>query len=372
MKRITARQLDIYTVDLVDIYDHLEQEIFMKMAELLKSNAEIASKEALMWQVEKLRQVGALNSYTVKKLAEATDMMPQELARIFNELAGDTIFTVDQQVKQIGLTELGQPTELDSILQQYLENIADDLDNFTNTRLINTNVTDGFVAKIYKDIIDKTTASVIAGNQTVNQAVTKTIIEYRNRGLPTGFVDKGGRRWNIQSYVDLVVRTNANQAYNNISTSRMAEYGIDLVLVDTYAGARPTCARIQGGVCSLSNPSSNPKYPSIYEFGYGEYSGIRGIHCRHSLYPFVDGVSTNNQPQVDVSEANKVYKQMQRQRSLERKVRAAKYDLQIAETTGDEDAINRAKALIRSRQQLVRQWVEETGLARRYDKERVI
>lgn len=276
MKRVTGRQLDLYTVDLVDIYDHLEQEIFLKMAQLLKAPPDLDNQGTLMWQVEKLRQVGALNSYTVKELARATDMMPQELARIFNDLLGDTIFTVDEQVKQLGLQTLGQPTELDSILQQYLENIFEDLDNFTNTRLINTNVTDGFVAKVYKDIIDKTTASVIAGNQTVNQAVTKTIIEFRNKGIPSGFVDRGGRRWNIQSYVDLVVRTNANAAYNNVSTSRMAEYGIDLVLVDTYAGARPTCARIQGGVCSLSNPSSDPRFPSIYEFGYGEPSGIRG------------------------------------------------------------------------------------------------
>lgn len=96
------------------------------------------------------------------------------------------------------------------------------------------------------------------------------------------------------------------------------------------------------------------------------------IHCRHSLLPFVPGVSTNNQPQIDVEEANKVYKQMQHQRSLERKVRSAKYDLQIAEVTGDETQINRAKSLIRKRQALVRAYVEETGLARRYDKERVI
>ena len=360
----------MYTAPLVDIYAELEREIFEKMAELLKTDPNMTKEYALEWQIEKMRQIGILNIETINELADVVGVARNELASTFNAIAGDTIYTVDQQVKRLGKEVLeNPPTEMDSLLQTILDYVFDDLDNLVNARLPGRN---GVAAQVYTDIVSQATTSAMVGNKTINQAVTESIIKAREKGLPTGFVDKGGRVWNVQNYTDLLIRTAANQTYNNLSTERMKDYDIDLVRVDYYAGARPTCAQIQGKVCSMSNPSSDPKYPSIYEFGYGTPSGIRGIHCRHRLYPFVDGVSTNNENPPDVTEANKVYKEMQKQRSLERNVRKAKADLRIAEITGDEHEIARTKSLVRSRQMLVRQWTEKTGLPRRYDKERVI
>ena len=84
--------------------------------------------------------------------------------------------------------------------------------------------------------------------------MTETVIKWAEQGLESGFVDKRGNVWHVEHYANTVLRSTVNNTYNELRLSRMNEYGIDLVLVNSYSNARPSCARIQGGVCSMSNP----------------------------------------------------------------------------------------------------------------------
>src|SRR5690606_4666242 len=117
---------------------------------------------------------------------------------------------------------------------------------------------------------------------------------------------------------------------------------------------------------------NDTRYPSIYEFGYGEPWGLRGVNCRHMFYPFVEGLMENNQPQYSVEEMEKNRKLSQKQRYYERQVRRAKRSLMLAEEIGHEETIQRYRRLVRERQAKLREFVKENNLVRRYDKERVI
>lgn len=238
--------------------------------------------------------------------------------------------------------------------------------------MITTTFGEGTVARMYRKVVEETTAQVLTGNLTINQAMAETVIKYAEKGIESGFVDKSGRVWHVEQYTQTVLRSTVNNTYNDLRLNRMQDYGIDLVLVSSHAAARPACARIQGGVCSMSNPSSNPKYPSIYEFGYGRPDGIRGINCSHILYPFIDGLNVNNQIQIDESKASEQYELTQKQRYYERQIRKAKRSLKLAETAEDEKAIEKYKQLVKDRQRRVREFVAENDLPRRYDKERII
>jgi len=290
---------------------------------------------------------------------------------MFRDVGTKTIKSVDEEVKEFR-NKLPEPTNIDRMLESYVRQTFLELDNFVNQTLITTNYGEGTVARMYRKIVEETTAQVLAGNKTINQAVAETVIKWSDKGIDTGFVDKGGRRWQLEQYADTVLRSTVNNTYNDLRTSRMKEHEIDLVLVNSYADPRPSCSRIQGNVCSMSNPSSDPKYPSIYEFGYGTPSGIRGVNCRHILYPFVDGMNTNNQIQYDESKMREQYKLSQQQRYYERQVRKAKRSLALAEEIGDEKTIDKYKKLVRNRQAKVREFVADNNLARRYDKERVV
>ncbi|MGE7113936.1 phage minor capsid protein [Lysinibacillus sp. NPDC047702] len=368
---ITPYQLNMYSSQITDIYVALEDELFRQIANRLKTNPKHDKDYVLQWQVEKMQQLRIFNLETIRELSITTGIAAETIKQMIEDVGYKTIQSIDDEVSG-RYKPLPPPTQMDLTLESYVKQAYLELDNYVNQTLITTTYGQGTVAIMYRKIVEQTTAQVLAGNMTINQAVANTVIKWADKGIKTGFVDKSGRTWHLEQYADTVIRNTVNNTYNELRLSRMDEYGIDLVLVNSYADPRPACSEIQGNVCSMSNPSSDPKYPSIYEFGYGEPWGIRGVHCRHILYLFIDGLNTNNQIQYDEDEMREQYKLSQQQRYYERQVRKAKRSLNLAEEIGDEVAIQKYKQLVRNRQAKVREFVNEHDLARRYDKERVI
>ncbi|WP_342575499.1 phage minor capsid protein [Solibacillus sp. FSL K6-1781] len=369
---ITPYQFNEYTSQISDIYAALEDELFRQIANRLKAPSEQGKDYVLQWQIDKMKQLRMLNQETIKALAETTGLATEMIEDIFQDVGYSSIESIDQQLAKAKYEQKPLPTDIDNVLESYVKQTFREIDNFVNQTLITTNYGEGTVTRMYRKIVEETTAQVLAGNKTINQVVTETVIKWQQKGIETGFVDKGGRNWYLEHYVDTVIRSTVNRTYNDLRLSRMEEYGVDLVLVNSYSNARPSCAKIQGGICSMSNPSSNPEYPSIYDFGYGKQDGIRGINCRHILYPYVEGINENNQIQVDETKANEEYKLMQQQRYYERQVREAKRALNLAMVTEDEETVSKFKKKVRERQGKVAEFVAEHGLTRRYDKERVI
>ena len=117
---------------------------------------------------------------------------------------------------------------------------------------------------------------------------------------------------------------------------------------------------------------NDTKYPSVYEFGYGEPWGLRGVNCRHMFFPFIEGINENNQIQYSEEEMTKNRELRQKQRYYERQIRKAKRSLNIAQATGDEVSILRYKKLVRDRQARMRKFISDTGRTREYSRERVI
>jgi len=367
---ITPYQFNEYSSQIVDIYVELEDELFLQIAKRLKTNPAHGKDYVLQWKVEKMQQLRMLNQETIKELSKATGLAASEIESMINDVGFKSIKSIDEELKG-RYKALPPPTQIDIVLQGFVTQTFLELDNYVNQTLISTTFGRGTVADMYRKIVEEATAQVLAGNKMINQAVAETTIKWAGKGFATGFVDKGGRTWHLEQYADTLIRNTVNNTYNELRTSRMEEYGVDLVLVNSYSDPRPACSQIQGNVCSMSNPSSNPKYPSIYEFGYGEPWGIRGVNCRHILYPFIDGLNTNNQLQYRDEEMKKNYDLSQKQRYYERQVRKAKRSLNLANEIGDEDSVKRYKKLVRSKQADVREFIGENKLPRRYDKEKV-
>src|SRR5690625_1616799 len=214
------------------------------------------------------------------------------------------------------------PSQIDRVLESFVNQAFEEFDNFVNQTLIDTNHGQGTVSRMYRKIVEEATGKVLTGLKTTNQAIAETVIEWSRKGIDTAFVDRGGNVWHLERYAETVIRSTVNRTYNELRMSRMEDYDIDLVLVSSLPDPREICGEIQGKVASIKEPNENTsKYPSIYEFGYGTASGIRGINCRHMFFPFVEGVNENNQPQYSPSEMahNRELRQRQR-RSEERRV----------------------------------------------------
>lgn len=370
--KVTPHNLDLFTQPVADIYRALENEIFLMVAKRLKTNKDHGKDYVLQWQIEKMQELRMLNQETIRALSKTTGLAEKEIIKAIEDVGYKTIASVDSELKY-AFKQLPIPNHIDTILGQYVQQTFRELDNFVNQTLITTNYGEGTVTRMYRKIVEEATGRVLAGTTTINKAVAETVIKWAEKGIETAFIDKGGHVWSLERYADTVIRSTVNRTYNELRMSRMEDYGVDLVLVSSHPDPREACAPIQGRVASIKPPGENTsRYPSIYEFGYGEPGGLRGINCRHLFHPFIEGLNINNQPQYSEETMKKQRELSQKQRYFERQVRKAKRSLMLAEKIGNEETIQRYKKLVRNRQATLREFVRENKLIRRYDKERVI
>lgn len=387
---ITPERMYEYTEPVTDAYRRLEDVLFILIAQHLKTDEDI--DDVFQWQSEKISRLQSLDRQAIKELSKTTGIAEPLIRQAIEYTANETIRTIDDQVKVVfdrasseWITEFivlasmsgvftppPKPDNFNFAVRQQINRTFREFNVFINETLITTTYGEGAVARMYRRIIEETIGRVMSGRETVQEAVSDTVIRWSQRGISSGFVDRGGRAWSLERYAESTIRSTVNNTYNEFTIERMRQYGTDLVLVSSLPDPREACSYIQGRVASLSYPSSNPKYPSVYDFGYGEPWGLRGVNCRHRFYAWFEGISENNQIQYDIDEAQERYKLSQQQRHYERQIRKAKRALNIAKVFGDEELIKRYNNLIRTRQAKVREFVSKHNLPRRYDRERLI
>jgi hypothetical protein len=93
----------------------------------------------------------------------------------------------------------------------------------------------------------------------------------------TAFVDKAGRRWGLESYADMAIRTVTSEAVNVGTQTTMLARGYDLVEVNTIHGACDICKPYEGRTYSLTGRTE----------GYPELEQLPPWHgrCRHFIVP---------------------------------------------------------------------------------------
>jgi hypothetical protein len=151
------------------------------------------------------------------------------------------------------------------------------------------------------------------------------------------------------------------------------------VQTSAHAGARPSHAEWQGKIFSRSGTSK--KYPPFVEStGYGTGAGLGGWNCRHSFYPFFEGISENAYDEVDREslakktvtlneEKTSMYEATQVQRGIERKIRFWKRQAGALEAAGQANVDEMAK--VEQWQAQMRKFIKETKLQRQRVREQV-
>lgn len=230
-------------------------------------------------------------------------------------------------------------------------------------------------------IMNNNTSAVITGAESRQQALRKTIRQFNDAGI-TGFVDKRGRNWTPEAYVNMSMRTTAGSVADEVQTARCKDYGINLIAIDAHSGARPKCAKDQGKIFDLNNGSGYTedlhgkkiRYYPWNSSSYGEPDGILGINCGHHKFPFVPGVNVQRYfPTEDMDANNRLYKQTQVQRALERDVRKQKRECMLYDEVGDTDAFEESAVKLKAKEAKLNHYVDQhDNLHRRKDREQVV
>ncbi len=370
--RITPDQLDIWSSNMAELYNSLEGEIIRIIIRRLKRG----HQDITQWQAQKLSELRLYNSEVIRLVAEVVDVAEAEIKQMFEETGIGIVEDIDRAIPQ---DPKPMPTNLDTTMRAYSRQAWTDINNYVNQTLVTTHYGTGTAARAYQDVLNRTTAMFNTGLYSFEDSLERAITELAQKGIGSGMVDKAGHRWNLEGYVRTVLKSTLGNTYDQLRKDRMAEYGIHTVLVTSHVGARPACSKIQGNVIDLrplEQLPPNSQYKSIYDpyWGaeYGTPGGHRGVNCRHLHIPFIPGVSTNNQPHYDEELNEKVAKNRDIQRRIEREIVKYKKNLMVAEELGSEKAAY-WRMMVSRRQKAMREHLKENGeyLRRNYRREKV-
>ena len=160
------------------------------------------------------------------------------------------------------------------------------------------------------------------------QAAQKALDDLAAHGI-TGFTDSAGRNWDLASYVEMATRTAVSNSWDDLLAKAAQRGGLDLAEIYTHSteGSCPHCLPWLGRTVSLTGSTAG--YPSLAE---AKVTGFRHPSCRCFFVVLGAGAMQDVTSPVPLDQAAEAYKASQRQRALERRVRAAHRQSQAAIT----------------------------------------
>lgn len=383
---LTPAKVQALADPIESVYIHIVDELLVNIGKHITSPT---WTHTASWEIQKLSEMGQLTAENAAIINKWIKQIPPEMRATMEATRAAALDRIEQQLEQAAKAGYVTPPVRDStigVLRDMSEQAADKL-NLVNTTMLQSSLdqysravqlTEAEIkrAEATQGILNEAAASVATGTETRTQAVRRAILRISDEGL-TGFVDKAGRSWTPEAYVNMVVRTTVHNTAIQSTKARMEDYGTEVFQISSHAGARPLCYPYQGWFCSWDNSSGEielgdgrtVKYVPLRDTSYGEPAGIFGINCGHFPIPIIPGVTIpHGADAIQPEEENaKAYAESQEQRRLEREIREAKRNVEMlgpAATAED-------KAKVKALQKEMREFTERTGRARRYDREQI-
>lgn len=360
--KLNDQQLTLDASRVADIYHQLTVELFDQVIDRVRERGTASLEDnPYLWQLEKMSEMGLLNNANIKLIAEYSGVAEEQLRYVIENEG----YKVYKDTKSQLLEALGGNSNFitNNLVQTNLANYANqtmgDLDNLINSTLPKS------VRKVYQGIIEETVAKVVTGLATPQKAISTTVIKWAEKGF-YGFTDKQGKQWRADTYARTVINSTSWRVYREARMAPAKELGIDTFYYSMKPAAREMCAPIQHQIVTFGETrvEEGEKIYSLLDYGYGSAGGCLGIHCHHTLTPYIVGVNSkpdlpehlaNLTPEEAIENANKQSKQ----RAIERSIRKSKELLHVANKLEDEDLINKYKGQVKSKQAAMRSYLAQ-------------
>lgn len=274
------------------------------------------------WQAQVYKEAGGLYEDLQKELHEFTGKSEDEIKAIFEDAGirawnADDIFYVAQGFESVPL-----------LSSERMLNILTDCYQRTNNEVYNfTRTTANETQRRFIKLLDSTHMKVMSGAQSYTAAVKDAVSELAS--TQTEVIYPSGHKDTIETAVLRAVRTGVAQASGNMTLQGMEERDWDLIRVSAHLGARYGDGGENPGNHYwwqgklYSRTGRDKRYPDfISSTGYGSGEGLCGWNCRHSYGP--GEPDHNPYKEYDAEENKKAYDLSQKQRKIERTIRADK------------------------------------------------
>lgn len=334
-------------------------------ARLLELIAQTTAKRTNDIHSSQLRDVQKLRRRAERILRSVTDaspevihaMLAEEYASSAARVAGDA-FTAGVNIDSVHTITADMVHALQASTLQVLRDVDD----------------------VYRKVVAQATNAALQSAETHQKALQAALNEAADRGL-TAFYDRAGRRWSMDTYLDMALRTTRNRATQEGHIAGYKSAGVELVRASWHRASAPQCYPYQNELLAISG-EAGPRVMVSEITGEAITVHVKatmrealeaGYHhpnCRHRDTPYVPGTPAPDMPEELTEEKNREqHEAQQRQRALERNVRRWKRREAAATTP---QAMGDAAAGRRRAQARVREHVREHGhLSRMYQREQI-
>lgn len=279
----------------------------------------------------------------IQKIIEETVEKAKEEGNKLIAEAGNMAWNNDLSMWEEHGEDLERPNSLSQLIAAFGQQTSGELRNLTrSTGFKHTVLGTTGVLQAFQREMDLATLKVATGTFSYDVAVNDCIKRLAQSGLRK--IDyKSGRSYQLDTAARMCVRTGASQLAGKITEMNLDIMDHDLVITSQHMASRPEHAPIQNKVFSFSG--KNKKYPSFKDSlgkggaGYGTAEGIKGTNCTHNYYPYWEGDIIPK----DIDYDPKVYENTQKQRAMERKIRATKREIEAQNAIGGDTTELKAK-----------------------------
>ena len=391
---MTREQYDQLSAPLVRTLLDMEDDILREIAAQLAKDGKVS--DTSKWRIRQLARSGRFDKRAAAIIDGYSGVQNGQALDMILEAAKTEIGYLDNAVQAANAAGLAEyfsdiPAETSALnaAKAFQRQAASDL-NLVNT-VMKYKAGSAFVNavnSVYReskksrqdvlDVMGKSSAKVVMGHMSLQEATRKTIRELARKGIPA-FVDKAGREWSPEAYIMMDMRSTLANTARAAQDMRCDQYGIQLIEVSSHMGARPLCAPYQGRIFSrdgskgitMDGAGGKIYYTPLSETSYGQPAGLFGINCGHVQYPFAPGINFQRYFPYPEEENDERYKQFQRQRAMERDIRATKRECMMFNETGDKEAFDKASVRLKAQKKKYSDYCKDTGLKQHNDRTQV-
>lgn len=338
---------------LLELYRKLEDFILKDITRRLLSAGEMtATADRLIW---KLKQMGESQTKIEIKLRKMTGLAKKELRALLQNAViaswKDDNTILKRLLGYLPRNPLKNPAVIRIMDAEYKKSLGE-LENLTRTTMKQSQID-------LINMLDEADLRVAAGVKSYSAAVCDILDRYAGKGIEVSYPT--GAKRTLESAVRMVVVTAMNQTAAQITNQYIVEGNIEYVLVSAHPNARTG----QKGQPAFSSHmdwqglpykiiGSEPGFPNLEEktgyridpkTGQGtvtHITALHGVNCRHGHRPWAKELKNpwrdnegnlldGNGNRIDDETVKKNYQLSQKQRAMERSLRAWKRKLIVKE-----------------------------------------
>ena len=304
------------------------------------------------WQIHRLHELGMSKKDIKNFIRDSLEMSDRQVDEIYAKTIRAGYYRDGSIYKLKGKNQIpyGENTSLQQLITAVTLQTNGDLKNITQTmgfaKKINGQLEFTKLSDYYQRTLDGAMLDITSGAFDYNTVLKRTVRELTNSGLRT--VDyASGKSLRVESAARMAVMTGVSQVTAKINEQNAKELDTEYFEVTCHGGARPTHQEWQGKVYSKKELETI--------CGLGAADGLCGCNCYHDYFPFFPGISERaytddeleklkieeNTPREFGGKQYTKYQATQRQRALERTMRAQRQEISLLQTGGanEEDII---------------------------------